>query len=61
MRRNSSAQKRVPEFKDPPSLAPEPAPEEVLDVAVEETFPASHPIAIEHAFESARRRERKIP
>jgi hypothetical protein len=37
----------------------ESAAERVLDQAIEFTFPASDPIAVEHAFLSARRRDRK--
>jgi hypothetical protein len=35
---------------DAPMIAPDATPEEVLDVAVEYTFPASDPIAIEDAY-----------
>jgi hypothetical protein len=35
---------------DLPFIAPDASPEEVLDVAVEYTFPASDPIAIEDAY-----------
>jgi hypothetical protein len=51
--------------KDPiPSTKPDPekteglpTPEEVLDHAIEETFPASDPISVSHAYASARKRE----
>ena len=33
------------------------AAERILDLAIEFTFPASDPIAVEHAFPSARKRE----
>jgi hypothetical protein len=33
------------------------AAERILDRAIELTFPASDPIAVEHAFRSARKRE----
>jgi hypothetical protein len=36
---------------------PRPASEAILDAAIEYTFPASDPIAIQTAFERARRRE----
>jgi hypothetical protein len=42
---------------DTPELGPAPSPEELLDAAVEFTFPASDPIAIDNAYEAARRRE----
>jgi hypothetical protein len=42
-----------------PELGPEPSPEELLDAAVELTFPASDPIAVDQAYERARRREEK--
>jgi hypothetical protein len=38
------------EIVDLPFIAPDASPEEVLDVAVEYTFPASDPIAIEDAY-----------
>jgi hypothetical protein len=44
---------------EPPDLGPRPSPERVLDVAIEYTFPASDPIAIENAYEAARRREER--
>jgi hypothetical protein len=34
-----------------------PSSEELLDAAVEHTFPASDPIAVASAYEAARRRE----
>jgi hypothetical protein len=40
-----------------PELGPAPSPDDLLDAAVEFTFPASDPIAIADAYESARRRE----
>ena len=45
---------------DTPELGPEPSPEELLDAAVELTFPASDPIAVEQAYQRARRREEEI-
>jgi hypothetical protein len=47
----------IPTEPAPEPLGPTPSPEQVLDVAVELTFPASDPIAIEHSFQSACRRE----
>jgi hypothetical protein len=44
---------------DPEKLGDSPSSEEVLDHAIEETFPASDPISAVHAFASARKRERK--
>ena len=41
-----------------PVLGTSPSSEALLDAAVEYTFPASDPIAIENAFERARKRER---
>jgi hypothetical protein len=38
------------EIVDLPFIGPDSSPEEVLDVAVEYTFPASDPIAIEDAY-----------
>ena len=38
-------------------LGPAPSSEDLLDAAVEYTFPASDPIAIQSAFERARKRE----
>jgi hypothetical protein len=37
-----------------------PRSEALLDAAVEYTFPASDPISIDHAFSTARRREKRI-
>ena len=37
-----------------------PSAERVLDRAIELTFPASDPIAIEHAFRSARKRDQAV-
>jgi hypothetical protein len=39
-------------------LGSSPSSEELLDAAVEYTFPASDPIAVQNAFERARKRER---
>jgi len=36
---------------------PIPRSEELLDAAVENTFPASDPISVDHAFNAARKRE----
>ncbi len=44
--------------KAPPPLGAEPSPERVLDAAIEYTFPASDPIAVQESFERALRRER---
>jgi hypothetical protein len=41
-----------------PFIGPDSSPEEVLDVAVEYTFPASDPIAIEDTY---RKRSRRRP
>lgn len=40
-------------------LGSSPSSEALLDAAVEYTFPASDPIAIQSAFEHARKRERR--
>jgi len=42
---------------DAPAIAPDDSPDALLDVAVEYTFPASDPIAVESAY--ARRRRNK--
>jgi hypothetical protein len=42
-----------------PILGSSPSSEALLDAAVEFTFPASDPIAIQNAFERARKRERR--
>ena len=42
---------------DSPILSAESSAEEVLDTAVQCTFPASDPISIEVAFKAARQRE----
>lgn len=42
-----------------PDLGASPSSEALLDAAVEYTFPASDPIAIQNAFERARKRERE--
>jgi len=44
---------------DKPLLGSSPASEALLDAAVEYTFPASDPIAIQNAFERAKKRERR--
>lgn len=53
----------MPEDKDkilnPPPLGPDPDPEEVLDVAIEYTFPASDPISVAGSFQHARERKEK--
>jgi hypothetical protein len=41
-----------------PELGPAPSPDELLDAAVEFTFPASDPIAIASAYETALQREK---
>jgi hypothetical protein len=46
-------------FADAPSLEPGASAERILDVAVEYTFPASDPIAVEVAFEAARKRQER--
>jgi hypothetical protein len=43
---------------DTPVLGSSPSSEALLDAAVEYTFPASDPIAIQNAFERAKKRER---
>lgn len=42
---------------DAPEIAPDASPDEVLDAAVEYTFPASDPVSIEGAYRDASRRE----
>ena len=44
---------------DAPVLGSSPSSESLLDAAVEYTFPASDPIAIQNAFERAKKRERR--
>lgn len=41
---------------DAPEIGPESTPDEVLDAAIEYTFPASDPIAVETAYRMAARR-----
>jgi hypothetical protein len=53
---NAPAGRRPAE--DPAAGSP-PSSEALLDAAVEYTFPASDPIAIQNAFERARKRERR--
>lgn len=43
----------MPEKEPLPALGAEPGPEEVLDAAIEYTFPASDPIAIQESFRHA--------
>jgi hypothetical protein len=43
--------------KPRPPLGPAPSTDELLDAAVEYTFPASDPISVDHAFREAKRRE----
>jgi hypothetical protein len=58
MKRTDTTQRNsVGKVVDPPELGPAPSPEKLLDVAIEYTFPASDPIAVESAFATARRRE----
>lgn len=48
----------VPSTKpDPEKIGELPTPDEALDHAIEETFPASDAIAEGHAYNSARKRE----
>ncbi len=47
------------ELVDSAELPPDPDPEEVLDVAVAYTFPASDPIAVDSAFRHALCRQQK--
>jgi hypothetical protein len=42
-----------------PVLGSSPSSEDLLDAAVEYTFPASDPIAIQSAFDRAKKRERQ--
>jgi hypothetical protein len=44
------------DFVDFPEIPPDASPDEVLDVAVQYTFPASDPIAIDSAYTAALRR-----
>lgn len=41
---------------EPPEIGPDATPDEVLDAAIQYTFPASDPIAIETAYRMAARR-----
>jgi hypothetical protein len=41
-------------------LRPDAPPDEVLDVGVKETFPASDPPAVQEAFETAYQREQRL-
>ncbi len=56
-RADTTRRNRVGKVVEPPELGPAPSPEKLLDVAIEYTFPASDPIAVESAFATARRRE----
>ena len=47
------------ELVDSGALPPDPDPDEVLDVAVAYTFPASDPIAVDSAFRHALCRQQK--
>lgn len=42
---------------DPPDIPPDASPDEILDVAVQYTFPASDPIAIGTSYRKALQRE----
>jgi hypothetical protein len=55
----SSRPKQPVQPADTPVLGPSPSSEALLDAAVEYTFPASDPIAIQNAFERAKKRERR--
>ena len=44
-----------------PFLAADATPEDVLDVGVQYTFPASDPVSIEHAYNAARAKENGRP
>jgi len=46
-----------PSTRKPNDADGRPSSEELLDAAVENTFPASDPIAVASAYEAARRRE----
>lgn len=56
--KSSGSQTDASDAVDAPSIGPNASPDEVLDAAVELTFPASDPIAIRHAYDSAVKRER---
>jgi hypothetical protein len=47
------------EVVDSAELPPDPDPDEILDVAVAYTFPASDPIAVDSAFRHALCRQQK--
>jgi hypothetical protein len=49
-RRGYGSNTNASDAVDAPLIAPDATPDEVLDVAVEYTFPASDPIAIEVAY-----------
>lgn len=46
---------------DAPDIAPDATPEELLDAAVQYTFPASDPISIESAYRTAKARRTRLP
>ncbi|HYX64111.1 MAG TPA: hypothetical protein VE935_07835, partial [Burkholderiales bacterium] len=46
--------------EEEPRVKSIPASEALLDAAVESTFPASDPIAVDHAFKAARERENRV-
>jgi hypothetical protein len=51
------ADSKVPARREEPPVGSPPSSEALLDAAVEYTFPASDPIAIQSAFERAKKRE----
>ena len=52
----ADAKDRKPDPTELPGIEPDATPDEILDVAVEYTFPASDPIAVETAYRRAARR-----
>jgi hypothetical protein len=57
--RSSGSQTNASDKANPESLSARPSTEEVLDVGVEHTFPASDPIAVQSAYTEAEKREER--
>jgi hypothetical protein len=56
---SDSSDRKAPTRVEEPRLGSSPSSEALLDAAVEYTFPASDPIAIQSAFDRAKKRERQ--
>jgi hypothetical protein len=58
-RRSYGSQTNASDAVDDIELRPDAAPDEVLDVGVQHTFPASDPVAVQDAYETADERQRR--